>query len=280
MRRAIRLCVLWKNAPLVGAFFVPEEISMHEKVSAADCGRYKSINKERESMDRYSIIEEKNKREIVLLRGRGCIYRKCPFCDYHSDSSPNDEENFAINQEVLSKVTGQYQNLEVINSGSVFELDERTLELIRSVCRDRNIWTIHFESHYLYRDKIPALREQFGEFDLKMKLGLETFDYDFREGVMRKGIAEKDPAVISQQFQEANFLFGIAGQSLESMRRDIVLGLQYFERICVNMMCENTTKIHPDKQVIEEFIRELYPQYKDNERVDILLNNTDFGVGD
>lgn len=231
-------------------------------------------------MERYSIIEDKNKREIVLLRGLGCAYRKCSFCDYHSDSSRNAEENFAINQSVLKQVTGKYGNLEVINSGSVFELDERTLELIKNVCRRKHIHTIHFESHYLYRDKIPALRKQFSDFEVKMKIGLETFDYDFREKVLRKGIPRQDKAVISEHFEEANFLFGIAGQSLESMRRDIEWGLQYFERICVNIMCENTTDTAPDRQVVEEFVQKLYPQYKDNDRVDILLNNTDFGVGD
>ena len=38
--------------------------------------------------------------------------------------------------------------------------------------------------------------------------------------------------------------------------------------------------IKPDKKVITEFIKEVYPKYIDNERVDILLNNTDFGVGE
>lgn len=38
--------------------------------------------------------------------------------------------------------------------------------------------------------------------------------------------------------------------------------------------------IKPDKKVINEFIKEVYPKYIDNERVDILLNNTDFGVGE
>ncbi len=231
-------------------------------------------------MERYNIIENKNKREIVLLRGLGCVYRKCPFCDYHSDSSQNAEENFAINQSVLKRVTGKYGNLEVINSGSVFELDERTMELIKAVCREKNIRTIHFESHYLYRNQIPALRKQFAGFDVKMKIGLETFDYDFREQVLCKGIPERDKAVISEHFEEANFLFGIKGQSMESMRRDMEWGLQYFERICVNIMCENTTDIAPDKQVVKEFVETLYPQYKDNDRVDILLDNTDFGVGD
>lgn len=226
------------------------------------------------------MIEEKNKREIVLLRGMGCIYQKCPFCDYHSDSSKNVEENFRINQEVLGRVTGVYGNLEVINSGSVFELDDRTLELIGTIAGEKGIQVIHFESHYLYRKQIPALRKQFEGYELKMKLGLETFDYDFRESVLQKGIPDREPDIISEQFEEANFLFGLAGQSVETMRRDIELGLKYFERICLNIMCENTTAFVPDGQVIRDFMRELYPVYRDDWRVDILVNNTDFGVGD
>ncbi len=229
---------------------------------------------------RYSIIEEKNKREIVLLKGLGCVYKKCPFCDYYSDSSKDAEENFAINQSVLAQVSGKYGNLEVINSGSVFELDDRTLALIQESCHQRNIKTIHFESHYLYHEKIPELRRRFSDFNLKLKLGLETFDYDFRETVLRKGIPEKEPSIISAEFDEANFLFGLTGQDYASMQRDIVLGLQYFERICINIMCENTSPVRPDKQVIQAFTERLYPIYKENDRVDILLNNTDFGVGD
>lgn len=32
-------------------------------------------------MTRYSVIEDKNPREIVLLRGRGCAWKRCRFCD-------------------------------------------------------------------------------------------------------------------------------------------------------------------------------------------------------
>ena len=35
-----------------------------------------------------------------------------------------------------------------------------------------------------------------------------------------------------------------------------------------------------DEKVIKEFLNEVYPKYKNNKRVDILLNNTDFGVGE
>lgn len=93
-------------------------------------------------MERYNIISEKNKREIVLLRGSGCVYKKCTFCDYYTDSCKNPQENYLLNQSVLEQVTGQYGNLEVINSGSVFELDEKTLDLIKSICHEKKISTI------------------------------------------------------------------------------------------------------------------------------------------
>lgn len=231
-------------------------------------------------MERYGIINEKNPREIVLLRGKGCVYKKCTFCDYHTDSSTDTCENYEINRSVLDRVSGIYGNLEVINSGSVFELDKSTLNLIKQICREKGIKTIHFESHFLFNNKIKELRSEFDDFELKMKLGLETFDYDFRENVLHKGINERVPEKIAENFDEANFLFGITGQSLESMENDILLGLKYFERICINIMCDNTTDVKPDSAVIDNFINHIYPKYKDNDRIDILINNTDFGVGE
>ena len=97
---------------------------------------------------------------------------------------------------------------------------------------------------------------------------------------MKKGIPESDPSEIAEGFDEANFLFGLTGQSVSGMKRDIELGLKYFDRICVNLMCPNSTPVKPDIKVIGEFKSAVYPLYKDNERVDILIENTDFGVGD
>ena len=231
-------------------------------------------------MERYSVITGKRPREIVLLRGSGCVYKKCVFCDYHTDACADSAANFVLNKTVLDRVTGVYGALEVINSGSVFELDEMTLDYIKHVCRSREIKTIHFEAHYLYRDRIEQLRNDFSEFDLKLKLGLETYDYELRERVLKKGIPERDPLEICKHFDEANFLFGLSGQTAASMIYDIETGLNCFERICVNIMCKNSTTVLPDERVIAEFMREVYPKYASDTRVDILINNTDFGVGD
>lgn len=237
--------------------------------------------KEETQMERYSVITEKNPREIVLLRGSGCVWRRCTFCDYHLDFDQNEEENYALNCRELSKVTGMYHHLEIINSGSFFELDEQTFEKIIQICKEKDIHRLHFESHWLFRERIPSMRERFQKegIELKIKIGVESFDKDFRENVLKKGIDTDKVSDIAKYFDEVCLLQGLSGQTAESMQQDIEIGLSNFERVCVNIMVENTTKIKPDYVVIHEFKKRVYPIYKDNERVDILLNNVDFGVG-
>ena len=93
---------------------------------------------------RYSVITEKNPREIVMLRGSGCRFLRCRFCDYHLDSSRDQAANDRINKEALSHVTGQYHSLEVINSGSFLELSEETMAEIERVCLEKHITQLRF----------------------------------------------------------------------------------------------------------------------------------------
>lgn len=230
---------------------------------------------------RYSIITEKNMREIVLLRGTGCAWKRCRFCDYHLDASKDTAANFALNKQVLANVTGQYRKLEVINSGSFVDLDEQTMLLIEKTCLDKGISALHFECHWLHRGAVSDFRRRFAKkgIHLKLKTGVETFDAHFRESCLDKGIDTDNPQEIAKYFDEACLLQGIAGQTAKSMEDDILTGLQYFERICINIMTPNRCPIKPDQTVIDIFKKELYPKYIGNPRVDILLNNTDFGVG-
>ncbi|MBO7435230.1 radical SAM protein [bacterium] len=230
-------------------------------------------------MLRYGIIKEKDPREIVLLRGKGCFYKKCAFCDYHLDACPDDDANVVLNREVLKQVTGVYGNLEVINSGSFHELGERSLALVRETAREKGIRVLHFEAHYLVRDKIAELREFFSGTEVRMRVGLESFDEELREGYLKKGMPGVSPEEVAGYFQEANFLVGVKGQTVDSMRRDVELGLKYFKRITLNVMCDNTTSVKPDGEVIAKFMEEIYPKYVLDDRVDILVHNTDFTVG-
>ncbi len=232
-------------------------------------------------MLRYSEIKEKNKREIVLLRGSGCKWRRCRFCDYHLDYSTDMIDNEALNGRELQKVTGKYGVLEVVNSGSFVDLPMKTMEAIEKVCLTKGIKQLHFECHWKDRGAIKALEHHFEKVGIavKLKIGVETFDELFRESYLDKGMEGVGPKEIADYYDECCLLQGIPGQTAESMKKDIEIGLKYFERVCINIMVENSKKIKPDPNVIRIFERELYPIYKENERVDVLLENTDFGVG-
>lgn len=235
-----------------------------------------------EPSNRYSVIREKNPREILLLRGNGCKWRRCSFCDYHLDFSRDEEANFLLNERELAKVTGCFKKLEVINSGSFCDLDKKTLERIRCVCEEKEIHELHFECHWMHKDEIPKARDFFAEkgIRLKIKMGVETFDFDFREKGLKKGITAESPQEIAKYADEVCLLFGLTGQTLDSMKKDIETGLALFERVCINIMVENSTKMKPDRDVIRLFAENLYPVYIGNDRVDILMENTEFGVGD
>ena len=105
-------------------------------------------------MERYNRITNKNQREIVLLQGFPCFWGKCRFCDYTLDNSRNEEEMTALNAEILSHVTGEFGVLEVINSGSCFEIPKETLELIRDIIYAKGIRRLFFEAPWCHRSRL------------------------------------------------------------------------------------------------------------------------------
>lgn len=230
---------------------------------------------------RYSVLTEKNPREIILLRGSGCKWRRCKFCDYHLDFCRDERSNYLLNKTVLGNVTGVFSNLEVINSGSFVDLDADTMRLIKAVVNDKSISTVSFECHWRDRDSISELRHEFRKIGVatRIKIGVESFDYYFRENMLAKGIDERDPAKISNDFDDCCLLAGITGQTADTMIKDIDIALEYFGRVCVNLMTPNTAVLQPDPQVCEEFLKYVMPLYERDSRVDILIKNTDFAVG-
>jgi antibiotic biosynthesis monooxygenase (ABM) superfamily enzyme len=61
--------------------------------------------------------------------------------------------------------------------------------------------------------------------------------------------------------------------------RDIVLAQQYFEYASVNVFCENTTQVKRDNGLAQWFVREVYPELQQKQKIEILIDNTDLGVG-
>ena len=227
-------------------------------------------------MDRYALIRTKMPREFVLLQGTGCRWRKCTFCDYHEDVS---ECPFEVNKPVLRRVTGQYGVLDVINSGSAMELDADTIALIKEVVREKKIHTLWFEAHYMYRKKLASFAEQFAPVKVKFRCGVETFDPELRDA-WKKGIPSSVSAQdIAQYFQGICLLCCTQGETKEHILKDIELARQHFEYFSVNVFCNNHTEVKQDKELATWFAQEVYPTIKEDTRIEILMENTDLGVG-
>ena len=227
-------------------------------------------------MERYALIHTVMPREFVLLQGQGCKWKQCTFCDYHTDMSA---EPFAVNRDVLSYVTGVYGVLDVINSGSAMELDEQTIEEIKRVVKEKNIHTLWFEAHYMYRNQLVKFAEQFDGVEVKFRCGVESFDGNLREQ-WKKGIAASVTAEdVAKYFQGVCLLCCTDGDSKERILRDIALAEKYFEYASVNVFCENSTTVKRDDELAKWFVEEVYPELKESKKIEILINNTDLGVG-
>ena len=227
-------------------------------------------------MERYALIHTVMPREFVLLQGQGCKWKQCTFCDYHTDMSA---EPFAVNRDVLSYVTGVYGVLDVINSGSAMELDEQTIEEIKRVVKEKNIHTLWFEAHYMYRNQLVKFAEQFDGVEVKFRCGVESFDGNLREQ-WKKGIAASVTAEdVAKYFQGVCLLCCSEGDSKELILRDIALAEKYFEYASVNVFCENSTTVKRDDELAKWFVEEVYPELKESKKIEILINNTDLGVG-
>ncbi|MFQ6838246.1 MAG: radical SAM protein [Thomasclavelia spiroformis] len=229
-------------------------------------------------MERYSHILEKDKREIVLLKSRPCIWGKCSFCDYIEDNDVDQKENQKINDEVLNKITGQYGVLEVINSGSFFELPDETIERIYKIIGEKKIKRLYIEAHYLYKKKIKALREKF-KIEIIVKIGIETFNDEMRNNVLNKNVHFDKIEEILEDFDSPCLMVGIQGQTKEMIRKDIEILTKYFDHGTINIYRNNSTPIKRDEELIKWFDEE-YHDLKNNRKYDYLGIPTDFGVGD
>ncbi|WP_055071249.1 radical SAM protein [Clostridium massiliamazoniense] len=229
-------------------------------------------------MDRYNIINGKNKREIVLLKSFPCAWGKCSFCDYIEDNSKNKEEILKINDEVLSKITGVHGVLEVINSGSVFEIPKESLEQIREIVKSKNIKRLYFEAHWCYRKRLQEIKDFFG-VEVIFKTGMETFDEDFRNNVLNKNIKYKDIEEVKSYYDSICLMVGIEGQTKEMIERDMDIVINEFPKATINIWTENSTRFKRDEEIIKWF-QEKYRFLENNENIEVLFENTDFGVGD
>ena len=229
-------------------------------------------------MDRYSKIINKNLREIVLLKALPCIWGKCAFCDYIDDNDDNIAEINKLNKEVLNNITGEFGVLEVINSGSCFEIPRESLEYIKKIVVEKKIKKLFLESHWCYKNRLQEIRDFFG-IEIIFKIGVETFDNSFRNLVLNKNANFKTVDEVKESFQSVCLLVGIKGQTKEMIKRDINLVLENFKYATINVFINNTTDVKRDEELVQWFT-DNFKYLEDYQYIEVLYNNTDFGVGD
>ena len=229
-------------------------------------------------MDRYSKVINKNLREIVLLKALPCIWGKCAFCDYIDDNDDNIAEINKLNKEVLNNITGEFGVLEVINSGSCFEIPRESLEYIKKIVVKKKIKKLFLESHWCYKNRLQEMRDFFG-IEIIFKIGVETFDNSFRNLVLNKNANFKTVDEVKESFQSVCLLVGIKGQTKEMIKRDINLVLENFKYATINVFINNTTDVKRDEELVQWFT-DNFKYLEDYQYIEVLYNNTDFGVGD
>ena len=215
---------------------------------------------------------------LELLKAFPCIWGKCSFCDYIDDNSLNEEEIVKLNKEVLKNITGEFKVLEVINSGSCFEIPKETLNDIKKIIQEKSIEKLFLESHWCYKNRLDEMREFFG-IPIIFKIGVETFDNNFRNLVLNKNANFKTPEEVKENFQSVCLLIGVKGQTKEMIKRDIDIVLKNFDYATLNVFVNNTTDVKRDEELVKWFVEE-YKYLDSYDNIEVLYNNTDFGVGD
>ena len=177
------------------------------------------------------------------------------------------------------RVTGRYGVLDIINSGSGIELDEQSIELIKLVVREKQIHTLWFEMHYMYRHRLADFAAQFAPSTVKFRCGIESFDGAQRK-LWNKGVsADVTVDDVARYFRGVCLLCCTRGEKRERIVSDIQLAEKHFEYFSVKLFCDNGTSHERDEELVAWFVCEVYPALKESPKAEVLLNNTDLTVG-
>ena len=178
-------------------------------------------------------------------------------------------------------MTGIYKKLEIVNSGSVFELPKETLIEIKRICEDKCIEVIYFEAYFSYINRLIEIVDFFPNQKVRFRIGLETFDDDFRVEILNKKFYISDDKIfnnIKNKYWGVLLMICIKGQTKEGILNDINMAIDNFNEVTISVFNNNDTVIEQDDKLLEWFSLYVYPNLIDNENIEILIDNKDLGV--
>lgn len=206
-------------------------------------------------MKRYGVAEYEDSlhREFIMLRGSGCGWAKCTFCDYCVDKDNDAQKNYSINRTVLAKVTGKHKCLQVVSSGSFSEMDFQTIAKLQDVVKEKGIKHLILETHTMYESQLSNIRSLFPGVHVAFIIGAETFEVELRN-TLNKGHGERTVEDFAEHYQWTNILFGFEEENgMERLTRDVELAMEHFERFTICVFCDNDTSVKRDPKLIDEF---------------------------
>jgi len=227
---------------------------------------------------RYGKYAGHHPREVVLLKGLPCIWSRCTFCDYIDDNTTDEDSIRKVADEALAKVTGEFGRLQVINSGSIQELPLFLRERIRDLMKQKGVREFWTESYWAYRKDYAATRAFF-EVDTHLFLGVETFDDHLRNVVLNKSMHWSGPDEVAAATDSICLMIGFKGQTPDIIRRDIDILFSKFKYGIINLFSKNRLSDGLLDEAIKAWFCEEYAWLADRPNIDVLWENTDFGVG-
>lgn len=227
-------------------------------------------------MDRY--FEDKD-REFILLKSYPCVHSKCAFCTLHLDNDTATRSMLEINSQVISQIQGK-GILEIYNSGSIFELPAATLFELRQKIREKKIKAVITEAHWLYRFHFKRMKKFLDATKVIIKVGVETFDPDLRENVMKKGMDGSSAQEIRSFTEGINLLVGFKGQTKNTVAMDLAAA-QLFDHVDINILDGKYTPDprNIDYELIAWFLKE-FSYLRQMKGFRIFESVDDAGIGD
>ena len=139
---------------------------------------------------------------------------------------------------------------------------------------------IYFEAYFGYLDRLDEIRNFFKEQEVRFIIGVETFDNNYRTQILTKNfhIDEKVIKKLKKEYQTVLLLICTEGQTKEQILFDIKFARENFKEVVVSIFVNNGTTIVRDEKLVSWFLKEVYPYLKSDNKVEILVDNKDFGV--
>ena len=131
----------------------------------------------------------------------------------------------------------------------------------------------------MYRNCLARFAARFAPVTVKFRCGIESFDAAQRER-WNKGIPQSVTAAdVARYFNGVCLLCCTTDDSPERIAADIDTARRHFEYFSVNLFCNNGTAVKRSEEMVRWFVSELYPVLKDDPKIEVLIDNTDLGVG-